>query len=340
MFTRFSVHGTFFNVAGLFALPNLKGTAIRTALTGSASFLDIFFITPGMHIQRYASNVNGGEYPTAGLMTTGRILRVENQATIGYLKTIGKTGHLATVRVSHRESRSSLSLSKTEIIAHLLYLAGVGSTIASLALLGVIGDWWTFGVISILLFARALNVAVLKCRMKQGWKGALEPDIEGDILILLTQDRWIRMRGMLDDLKSVVEGLWLREETIVESLMTNVATLLVYCSAVLSGNASAVGSFIMVALLLISAGLLELSNAATKATRALHMFDGVLRLEGRPKRYSRRLEMARDLVIETRREDWALGLGLIKAPVLYADTPTDIVELERSPDARMLSNRR
>ncbi|KIP09001.1 hypothetical protein PHLGIDRAFT_506217 [Phlebiopsis gigantea 11061_1 CR5-6] len=316
MFTQFSIRGVSLDAAGLVALADLKSIAIRTALTGSASMLDILFLAPGIHCQRDASEVNGGEHPTAGAMTNGYVFHIENQATVSYLQTVGKTGHLTTIRVSGEVPRKHgllLSLLQTDFWATALYLIGIALTAITLVLLGVIRDWWGLGVVCMLLVARILNVLVIRRRTVLGWKGAPEPGVEGDLLILLSQDRWVRMRGMVDDIKNVTAGQWLREEETVESFVVSFATLLVYGSAALAGNASTVGSLLMACLLLVSAGILGLCNAATKTLR---MFDRIVSVEGEPKRYERRLEMAHDLVLEMRRDDWAVDMGLIKKPYL------------------------
>src|SRR6202011_327668 len=119
------------------------------------------------------------------------------------------------------------------------------------------------GVLGMLVFARLLNVVVIKRRSTIGWKGALEPGVNGDLLVLLSQDRWIRIQGLVDDLKAVTAGQWLRDETPVESFCVGFATLLVYASAVLAGNASTVGNLLLACLMLISVGMLGLCNTAT-----------------------------------------------------------------------------
>jgi hypothetical protein len=57
--------------------------------------------------------------------------------------------------------------------------------------------------------------------------GALEPGVKGDLLVLLSQDRWVRIRGLVDDLKAVASGSWLRKPTALEQFMTTLATILV-----------------------------------------------------------------------------------------------------------------
>ena len=105
MFTTSSISGLSLNAAGLVALADLATISERTALTGSASFLDVFVLAPGIHRQQAASQVNGGELPITGAMTSGYVFRVENQGTVSFLQKIGETGCLVTVRVVQQVER-------------------------------------------------------------------------------------------------------------------------------------------------------------------------------------------------------------------------------------------
>jgi hypothetical protein len=141
-----------------------------------------------------------------------------------------------------------------------------------------------------------------------GWKGAKEPGVHGDLLVLISQDRWVRMRGLVDDLKEVTAGQWLRDQRTIDGFTINFATLLVYGCAVLGTNLSTIGGFLLACQLLLSAALLGLCNVLTQNLR---VFNCVLRVEGEPHHYARRLEMAEDLIQQTGRSDWAIGLGMI-----------------------------
>ncbi|KAK0430942.1 hypothetical protein EV421DRAFT_1893448 [Armillaria borealis] len=295
--------------AGLVALADLSTVAMRTALTGTASYLDALVLAPGLHQQQSADEVNHGEIPTTGAMTSRYVFRVENPATVRYLQTIGRTGHLVTARVSPNPSlNNTLSPFNRQIqsfivagrSATLLHLLCPVLTIIAFVLLGVIEDWWGIGVLWMLVLARFVNVVIIKQRSVKEWKGAPEPDVDGDLLILLSQDRWVRLQGSVDDLKAVTAGQWLRELSVYESYTTAFATLLVYVSAALAGNASKVGSLLVTCLLLCSVALLG-------------MYDRVVRTQGEPKKYERRLDMAADLIVETGRKDWAISIALVKA---------------------------
>jgi hypothetical protein len=304
-----------FSACGLIALANTKTIANRTAFTGTASFLDVLFVAPGIHCQQDAAGINQGEYPTTGALTSGYVFRIENQATVGFLQRVGKAGHLVDVNVS---SPSYHGIA-TDGIASVPYLFGTTLNVAVVALLGTIQDWWGLGVLGMLMLARLLNVMIIKRRSKMGWKGAAEPGVRGDLLILLSQDRWVRMRGLVDDLKAVTSGQWLRDETSLESFGTSFATLLVFTSAALSGNVSSVGGVLIAGLLLISAALLGLCNAWTSNLR---MFGRVVSQGGPAKAYRRRLDLANELIKETGRDDWAIAMGMIAAPAGKAQKVT------------------
>ena len=83
------------------------------------------------------------------------------------------------------------------------------------------------------MLACLLNTVVIKRQSKMGWKGAPEPDVHGDLLVLLSQDHWVRIRGLVDDLKAVTAGQWLRDETTLESYCLRCAMLLVFILAVI-----------------------------------------------------------------------------------------------------------
>ncbi|KAK0443378.1 uncharacterized protein EV420DRAFT_1028366 [Desarmillaria tabescens] len=304
--------------AGLLALADLPAVALRTALTGGASFLDILVLVPGMHKQQHADEINRGEFPTTGAMNSGYVFRVENPATVSYLQSIGQPGHLVTARVSQNplrvqntdvpvQNRVLQSTFVAGVPATVMYFLCPISTITVFVVLSVIGDWWGVGALAMFISARLINVVVIKRRNQQGWKGATETG-DGDLLILLSQDRWVRLRGSINDLKTVTAGQWLRDLSATENFSVTLATMVIYASAILAFNASTVGSLLIACLLLCSVTLLTLCNSLTQC---LKMYDCVVRKEGEPERYNRRLDMAEKLVLESKREDWAVGMGLV-----------------------------
>ncbi|KZT22976.1 hypothetical protein NEOLEDRAFT_572957 [Neolentinus lepideus HHB14362 ss-1] len=305
MFNTSSIKGISLDAAGLVALADLKAIDYRTALTGTSSWQDILFLAPGIHCQQHASGVNEGEYPMAGSLTTGHVFRIENQATVSFLQRVGKTGHLTIVQVDPNNSETGSSF--RDHIIWLLYLAGILQTIIVLFLSIRIRDWWAFAVVMMLIIARFCNVLVIRRRSELGWKGAKEPGKNGDLIIILSQDRWIRMEGSLDDLKAVTAGQWLRELSAVESFIVGFGTLLVYASAALASNASKVGSVLIACLLMVSVACLGLCNSLTKTQE---MFGRTLRREGDRKPYDRRLDLVKALIEISKRHDWAVNLGL------------------------------
>ncbi|KAK0184781.1 hypothetical protein F5146DRAFT_1144908 [Armillaria mellea] len=319
MFSKFSIsrHHITLEAAGLVALADLSIVAVRTALTGSASPLDVFVLAPGMHQQQSAEEVNRGEFPTTGSIINGYVFRVENPATVSYLQRIGRTGHLVAAQVSRHPSRdASLSLYDrlvqsffvTGVPATLLYLLSTTLTVVVLTLLAAIHDWWGFSVLAMLIGARAINVIVIRRRSKDSeeWKGAPEKG-PGDLLIILSKDRWVRLHGSLNDIKTVTAGEWLRDQSTVESFLVALATLLVYAAAALAGNASTMGSLLIACLLLCSAALLGLCNSWT---RCLQMYDCIVQQDGISPRYWRRMAMVDALIRASGKSDWAYEMGL------------------------------
>lgn len=327
MLNKQSISGIALDSAGLVALADLATISQRTALTGSATLFDILMLAPGIHRQQDASEINGGELPTTGAMTTGYVFRVENQGTVSYLQDIGEPGCLVTVQVARRDRKGHLlplKLFDGGFAAAIPYLLGLLLTPAALIILGIIHDFWAMGVLFMLMAARLINVIVIQRRSVKGWKGAKEPGKHGDLLVLLSQDRWVRMLGLVDDLKEVSAGQWLRDQTTYESFATSFATLLVYVSAALASNASTVGSLIMACLLLSSVGLLGLCNSLTKK---LQMFGCIVYQVGEPKWYERRLSMAEEMIKSSGRNDWAVTMGLVAGPVeIGAPRDSDKVE--------------
>ncbi|KAK0472577.1 hypothetical protein IW261DRAFT_734748 [Armillaria novae-zelandiae] len=299
--------------AGLLALADLPPVVVRTALIGTASYSDALVVTPGMHHQQSASQINCGEFPITGAMTTGYIFRVENPATVHYLQRIGVAGHLVTAHVYPRtnifKENTLLQTFVAGVPASLLYALCPLLTIMVAVLLVRIRDWWALGVLGGFAVSRLINVVVIKRRDERGWKGQKEPGVQGDLFILLCHDRWVRLQGAVDDLKAVASGQWLRDMTATESFAVTCATMLVYTSAALAFNASVDGSLLIALLLLSTVALLTLCNSSI---RCLQICDRIIRTVGAPKKYERRLALANDLIAEAGgRNDWAVGMGLV-----------------------------
>ena len=193
-----------------------------------------------------------------------------------------------------------------------LYLCPVGFTLISVLILGLVQDYWGIGILFMLMVARLLNTIVIRRRSYRGslWKGATEPGVHGDLLVLLSQDRWIRIKGLVDDLKMATSGLWLADTTFVESSAVSFGTLLVYLAAALAANMTQVGSLTLLVLLLMNVGSLALANYWTQA---LHIHERELKRHGQPCMYQRRRDLADELIESTGRRDWAVALGMVPA---------------------------
>ncbi|CAF3623800.1 unnamed protein product [Fusarium graminearum] len=318
------------DAAGLVALADLTTIEERTVLTGTATLTDILILCPGIHMQQKSTNLNGGEYPACANMLSGYVFRVENPATVYYLQRVGKTGHLTTLNVSkidssvadgsnsesswYSQARSTLwPTSDTSVVATLAYSAAALWGVTVMVLLGILHDWWGLGVVLMLMVARLINVVVIRRRSRPGWFGAKEGQTRGDNLILLSQDRWIRIKGLVDDLKAVTSGQWLRDPTMAESWFVALATMVVYLAAAFVSNATQFGKILILFLLGGSAAMLAIANSLTKK---LLMHGYVLQPDGKkPQQYNRRSDLAEQLVDEVKRNDWAFSMGMITRKV-------------------------
>lgn len=302
------------DAAGIVALADITTIQERTALTGNAVFLDALILCPGIHMQQRSPELNLGEYPACAALTTGYVFRIENSAMVYYLQQVSKTGHLTTLIVSPLPSDDGGLLSA--MFSHhnmtpassLAYGLIVTLTVVVITLVGLSEDWWGIVVLGLLVFSRLCNVVVIRRRSKPTWAGASEPGVNGDLLVLLSQDRWVRIQGTVDDLKLVTSGQWLRDETRTESWATALATVIVYLGAALVSNLTQIGQILLLVLLIASAGLLAIANSATEN---LQMHGKIVSVSGVPKPYHRRLALANDLIAETQRDDWAVRLGMI-----------------------------
>ncbi len=283
--------------------------------------LDTLVLCPSIQRQQAATELNGGEYPAVAALTSGYVFRVENPATVAYLQKISLTGHLTTlsvINVGKKQSVTAQLLStfytfeNANLMSSISYLTAASLTIVVLVLFVISADWWGLFVIFLLMFARFCNTIIIRRRSRIGWKGASEPDVQGDLLILLSQDRWVRMRGAVDDLKTVTSGQWLHEMTFIEGSVAAFATLLVYLDAALASNLKQSGKVLLLVLLIVSAGLLAIANVRTDK---LQMHGNIVKADGPRKKYGRRRDMADELIKETGRDDWAIRLGMIVPPL-------------------------
>ncbi|CAG1974708.1 unnamed protein product [Fusarium graminearum] len=330
------------DAAGLVALADLTTIEERAVLTGTATLTDILILCPGIHMQQKSTNLNGGEYPACANMASGYVFRIENPATVYYLQRVGKTGHLTTLNVSKidrpvadesnggsswcSQARSTLCPAfDTSTVGALAYRAAALWGVTVIVLLGILHDWWGLGVVLMLMAARLINVVVIRRRSRPGWFGVEEGDVLGDNLILLSQDRWVRIKGLVDDLKAVASGQWLRDPTMTESWLVALATMVVYLAAAFVSNATQFGKILILFLLGGSAALLAIANSLTKK---LLMHGYVLQPDGeKPQWYERRSDLAKKLIEEVNRDDWAMSMGMIpnKVGTNGRDAPGPVV---------------
>jgi len=313
------------DAAGLVAVADLTTIQERTVLTGNATLMDMLILCPGLHMQQKSTALNAGKYPACGNMVSGYVFRVENPATMYYLQRVGKTGHLTTLNVSKISTtvnrldgrRPWYSHVQSVLLPHFgssyaagfVYLVAALSGLVMLILMGFMHDWWGLGVVIMLMIARLGNIIIIRRRAEPGWFGALEPGVDGDLLVLLSQDRWVRIQSAVDHLKAVTFGQWLRDPTMRESWVTAVSTMIVYLAAALVSNATQFGKILILVLLGGSVALLAIANSLTDKL-LMHGYV-IQRADGEPKKYGRRVELADELVKEMGRDDWAIRMGMV-----------------------------
>ena len=284
---------------------------IHLALTGRPSYLSTLQLCLGLQTPVSPSTLNEGEYPACAAMTTGYVFRVENQATVMFLRKVGKTGWLTTLEVFSEEDslttpRSSpgpaLLPSLPALVLIVKIITAFSSTSVSLIL-----------ALSCLLLSRLLSIVSIKARTVPSWHGASEPGVHGDLLILLAGDRWIRLQGLVDDLKSVTSGSWLSrpKNPDVMNALDWISRMLVYAAVVVLGGASDVEKVMVLGA--VSAGHLLLMYQVSR-TNELVMNGRRVRVSkeaGSLKKYGRRLDMAEVLIEEIGRSDFAIRLGVV-----------------------------
>ncbi|KIV80245.1 hypothetical protein PV11_07759 [Exophiala sideris] len=296
-----------------------------TALSGRPTWLDSLIFCLGMQTPLTATSLNEGEYPAVAAMTTGYVFRVENQATVMYLHRIGQTGHLTTLDVSPvfagaNRARNGLGWYT------IMYLPLIVPAHALLVRAQLASDRFFLMSTLLLLFSRLLSVASLRARTLPSWHGGAEPEVKGDLLVLLSEDRWVRMKGLVDDSKAVTSGSWLSRPRypMLCDFAEWISRFLVYIAVVVLANATDRGKIALVLCSFIAHGVLAVHNMLAKELvmngRVVKISDAI----GSVKEYPRRLVMARELVKEMGRSDFAIRLGMIN--------PDDAVVKEHTSD--------
>lgn len=121
------------------------------------------------------------------------------------------------------------------------------------------------------------------------------------------------MQGLVDDLKAVTSGSWLGRPKYPQLMdaLDWISRMLVYIAAVVLVSASDEEKLMFVLSILLSHVILAYSSS--KATD-LVMNERRIKIAGGSggvKKYSRRLELAEELIREMGRSDFAVRLGLI-----------------------------
>lgn len=175
-------------------------------------------------------------------------------------------------------------ISEVDWLSHLFYLASPLLTVASLTFMILLADWWGLAFILALMISRILNIWSIKQRSRpspppsrsqpippslavsESAPPAL-PDRRTSYAIELGGGRRAVLRGMDSDLRALTTQTWLRDKSTLDGYLEAAAKLLVYLVAAFSGNLSQAGAIVLMSLLLVSAGLLGLSNAHARELR-------------------------------------------------------------------------
>ncbi|KAI1076977.1 hypothetical protein F5B20DRAFT_583716 [Whalleya microplaca] len=286
--------------SGLIALADLGTIAQRTRLVGGSSWLDALLLAPGLHYQQAADALDGKMDYSAVELYEGKTstYNITNTATLRYLKHVGESGQKTIVDVGRMPDRNYFSRggkrqSQRGTIwqdqgadlgwySHVLYLASPVLTIAAFVFMILLrecqyphtlpssfspGLRWGVALLLALMFSRILNIWVIKQRTKPPVIPPPKPDLSDlltEYLVDLGHGRSVCLRGMAEDLQAITTTTWLSAKTHVDGYLEAAAKLTVYLVAAFSGNMTQVGSIIFMVLLLVTAGLLGLSNAHAK----------------------------------------------------------------------------
>ncbi|GFP59530.1 hypothetical protein TASIC1_0013022600 [Trichoderma asperellum] len=181
-------------------------------------------------------------------------------------------------------------------VSHALYLLSPLLTVSAIVFMVLLQDWWGLGFIIALMVSRLANIWAIKARSRPAATPPkrLAPPAKDDppttsseptavaaskaslplpvslkredtgmteYTIDWGQNRRVILKGLDADLRAVTTETWLRAKTTLEGYLEAMSKLIVYMVASLSGNLSEAGAIVLMSLLLVSAGLLGLSNA-------------------------------------------------------------------------------
>ncbi|PHH83273.1 hypothetical protein CDD83_3024 [Cordyceps sp. RAO-2017] len=302
------------SAGGLLALADLNTVAQRTVIAGGSSWLDALVLAPGLHYQQAADALDGKLAAAEESAAGGGPVRyvVSNAALVGFLARLRnearETGTVTLdvsalrdglarremdslaqklaglVRPSPAATPLALEPVEMDWLSHVFYLLSPLLTTSAVTLMVLLADWWGLAFILALMLSRILNIWSIKQRSRPDDEhqpkgrpaGAPSEDRLTEYAIDLGHGRRAVLRGLSSDLQAVTTQTWLRAKTDLDGYLEAAAKLLVYLVAAFSGNLSQAGAVVLMALLLVSAGLLGLSNSHA---RGLQLNGRVARLQ-------------------------------------------------------------
>lgn len=246
-------------------------------------------LAPGLHYQQAADALAGhSESYNAVELYEGKTstYNITNTATHQYLERVGLSGQRVTVDVGTMPERnyyfrgSQRPGQRATIwrdqgadlgwVSHVLYLASPVLTLTAFVFMILLREWWGLASLLALMFSRVLNIWVIKQRSKPPETPPSPTHVSSvltEYLVDLGHGRSVTLRGMAEDLQAITTTHWLSAKTHLDGYLEAAAKLTVYMVAALSGNMSQAGSIVFMVLLLVTAGLLGLSNAHAKTFR-------------------------------------------------------------------------
>ncbi|KAJ0123575.1 hypothetical protein J7T55_012040 [Diaporthe amygdali] len=191
----------------------------------------------------------------------------------------GRGGQRASVYAGGWGGGGRVDLPDLGWTAHLLYLASPLLTCVAIVLIILVGDWWALAMMGALMLSRILNIFVIKQRSRPKPKilpppfsqpPAFAPEVAHitQYTININPVTTVILRGLSTDLQALTTTVWLRPKTHAEGYLEAIAKVLVYLVAACSGNATQAGNLVLLVLLLVSGGLLALSNAQVRGLRS------------------------------------------------------------------------
>ncbi|KAK2756193.1 hypothetical protein FQN54_005601 [Arachnomyces sp. PD_36] len=279
----------------------------HAALNGRPGYVDSLLFCLDMKSRLKPSTLSEGDTPACAAMSTGHTFRVENQATVMYLKKMQRPGHLVTLEVGPGpQRRGHGGVMYVPMVALLIpFLFGRASRVI---------DIYLIATLLILFISRLLSIASLRARIAPSWRGTTDPDLRGDLLVRLSEDSYIRLTGSPEDLSAVTQGSWLSRRpenpTLVQAI-DFVSQILVFVAIPMFAQINNEARLELARSMIMGHGTLLLNNYLNKQLvmnqRTVKMSEKL----GSVKKYDGQREMAQDLIKETGRSDFALNLDMI-----------------------------